>query len=163
MGTFSEQMSQIASTAAGKLQPAQCCCLKAPASARCLPVFLSYSIVYVKDQVLAPFVLTGIENSVVRYLVHVLSSSRLYHTQCRSEKSRRSLQYSPLFFHRAASLAIFVRKMGVASSRLYCCSPLSPDGIFVNPVVSKPSQKHNLHKAWIVSWRPFLAHPPPAL
>ena len=36
---------------AGKLPPARCCCLKAPANARCLPVLLSYYLVYVRDQV----------------------------------------------------------------------------------------------------------------
>jgi len=34
----------------------------------------------------------------MRYLVHLLSSSRLYRTQRRSERSKQSLQFSTLFF-----------------------------------------------------------------
>src|SRR5260370_31739775 len=77
-------------SAAGTLSPAQCCCLKAPASARCLPAFLSYSIVYVRDQVVAPFV----------------PSPKRKRESCHAISRAFAIEFSTLFFHRAASLAI---------------------------------------------------------
>src|SRR5438034_9274741 len=47
-------------------------------------------------------------------------STLLYTTPIRKEQAKPPVLN--FIFHRAASLAIFERQMGVASSRLYCCS-----------------------------------------